>query len=141
MARAAVVGLFICLGWLSACAGKVEGAMDDTGAGVAGGSSTKPKPTPVQACQGYASTWCTKAFGCYVQVGRLNEASRQYNVDQCTKLIVDNLPCSAATSAGSGYEQCLSQIRSMACSNWNVPNEKFATIVPPSSCDQAVGFD
>lgn len=115
--------------------------MGDGGSAGSGGTAAKPKPSPVKACQTYASTWCTKAFGCYVQVGRLDEGSRQYNVDQCTQLIVDKLPCSAATSVGDAYDKCLSQIKGIACSKWNVPQTQFGTVVPPSSCDNALGFE
>jgi hypothetical protein len=143
MARAAFVGLLFGLCALGACSGKTVG---EEGAGGDSGTDkppvkTPPKPSPVKACQTYASTWCTRAFACYVQVGRLDEGSRQYNVDECTRLIVKNLPCSAATSVGGDYDKCLSQIKGIACSKWDVPQAQFATVVPPSSCDSAVGFD
>jgi hypothetical protein len=139
MVRAAFVGLLLGLCALGACSGKTveeEGAGGDSA-----GPSEPSKPAPVPACQAYASTWCTKAFGCYVQVGRLDEGSRQYNVDECTRLIIEKLPCSAATSVGGDYDKCLSQIKGIACSKWNVPQTQFATVIPPSSCDSALGFD
>jgi hypothetical protein len=144
MVRAAFVGLLLGLCALGACSGKtVSEEGDDGGDSTAGKSPVKtpPKPSPVKACQTYASTWCTKAFGCYVQVGRLDENSRQYNVDECTRLIIEKLPCSAATSVGGDYDKCLSQIKGIACSKWDVPQTQFATVIPPSSCDSAVGFD
>jgi hypothetical protein len=142
MVRAACVALLLGLSLLGACSGKT---VDDEG-GEGGESSTPPvktppKPSPVKACQTYASTWCTKAFGCYVQVGRLDEGSRQYNVDECTRLIIEKLPCSDATSVGSDYEKCLTQVKGMACSKWNVPQTQFATVVPPASCDEVVLFE
>jgi hypothetical protein len=144
MVRAAFVGLLLGLCALGACSGKTveeEGAGGDSG-GTDKSPVNKPaKPAPVPACQTYASTWCTKAFGCYVQVGRLDEGSRQYNVDECKRLIIEKLPCSAATSVGGEFDTCLSQIKGMACSKWNVPQAQFATVVPPSSCDNAIGFD
>ena len=144
MVRAAFVGLFLGLCALGACSGKTveeEGAGGDSGGSDKPPVKTPPKPSPVKACQTYASTWCTKAFGCYVQVGRLDEKSRQYNVDECTRLIVERLPCSGATSVGDDYDKCLSQIKGMACSKWNVRQAQFATVVPPSSCDSVVGFE
>ncbi|HEX2871052.1 MAG TPA: hypothetical protein VHP33_07350 [Polyangiaceae bacterium] len=139
MVRAAFVGLLSGLCALGACSGKtVEEEGDGGGSGT---GNTPSKPAPVPACRTYASTWCTKAFGCYVQVGRLDEGSRQYNVDECTRLIVEKLPCSAATSVGGDYDKCLSQIKGIACSKWDVPQAEFATVLPPSSCDSALGFD
>ena len=111
------------------CSGKTESGDDDT------------KPSPVAQCQTYASTWCNKAFGCYVEVGRLDEGSRQTNVDQCVQLITDKLPCSGVTSVSSDYDTCISQIKGMACSKWNVPSTQFGTITPPASCDNALSFE
>jgi hypothetical protein len=139
MVRAAFVGLLLGFCALGACSGQT---VEEEGSGGSGGTGKTPsKPAPVPACQTYASTWCTKAFGCYVQVGRLDEGSRQYNVDECTRLIVEKLPCSAATSVGGDYDKCLSQIKGIACSKWDVPQTQFATVLPPSSCDSALGFD
>jgi len=144
MVRAALVGLLLGLCTLGACSGKTVGEEEGDGGDSTAGKppvKTPPKPSPVKACQTYASTWCTKAFGCYVQVGRLDEGSRQYNVDECTRLIIEKLPCSAATSVGGDYDKCLSQVKGIACSKWDVPQTQFATVIPPSSCDSAVGFD
>lgn len=140
MVRAVFAGLLLGLSVLGACSGKVEG--DEEGSGGSAGKATKPpsKPSAPSACGTYASTWCTKAFGCYVQVGRLDEGSRQYNVDECTRLIVEKLPCSAATSVGGDYDKCISQIKGMACSKWDLPQTQFATVVPPTSCDEALSF-
>lgn len=144
MARAGFVGLLLGLCLLGACSGKYEG--EDSGDGGEGPTAkppvkTPPKPSPVKACQTYASTWCTRAFSCYVQVGRLDEASRQYNVDECKRLINEKLPCSAATSVGDEYDKCLTQIKGIACSKWDVPQTRFGTVVPPASCDSAIGFE
>lgn len=139
MVRAALMALLLGLSGLGACSGKTVG--DESGEG--GDSAmppTKPKPSAVVQCKTYAGTWCTKAFGCYVQVGRLEESSRQYNIDQCNKIIVDKLPCSAATSAGSNFDKCITQIKGMACSKWDVPETSFGTVVPPATCDDALLF-
>ena len=139
MVRAAFVGLLLGLSTLGACSGQFE--TDEEGNGGTAGKATKPaKPSAPTACGTYASTWCTKAFGCYVQVGRLDENSRQYNIDECTRLIVEKLPCSAATSVGGDYDQCISQIKGMACSKWDLPQTQFGTVVPPTRCDDALAF-
>jgi hypothetical protein len=137
MVRAAFIALLLGVSWLGACSGKMVG--EESGDG--GDSGMAPtKPSPVVQCQTYASTWCTKAFGCYVQVGRLEASSLQYNVDQCKKIIVEKLPCSAATSTGSDFDQCITQIKGMACSKWDVPETSFGTVIPPASCDDALLF-
>lgn len=121
------------LGGLASCAGKayVDGS---------GGASNQDDPSAVEQCQIYASTWCNKAFSCYVQVGRLDQDSLQSNVDQCIQLISDKLPCSDVTSTSTDYDKCISQIKGMACSRWNVPQTQFATVAPPASCDEALQF-
>jgi len=128
---------------LGACSGKTT---DDDGAGGDSGTDkppvkTPPKPSPVKACQTYASTWCTRAFGCYVQVGRLDEGSRDSNIAQCTQLIIDKLPCSAATGVGDDFDKCIAQVKGIACSKWDVPQTQFGSVVPPSSCDTALSFE
>ncbi len=143
MVRVFGAALLLGLVSLGACSGKTT---DDSGAGGDSGMDTPPakkppRPSPLQQCQTYAGTWCTKAFGCYVQVGRLDEGSRQSDVDQCTQLINDKLPCSAATGTGDDFDKCISQIKGMACSKWNVPQVSFVTVVPPSSCDTALSFE
>jgi hypothetical protein len=142
MVRWVFAGLLLGVGSLGACAGKSEGSSDGEGGESAKPPvKTPPKPSPPQQCATYASTWCNKAFGCYVQVGRLDQGSLQYNVDQCTQLIIDKLPCSAATGSGEDFDKCISQVKGMACSKWNVPQVSFASVVPPSSCDSALSFE
>ena len=116
---------------MGACAGKT--IESDDGASASGGSSGKPsKPapaaSPVTQCKTLASTWCNKAFGCYVKVGRIPESLRQTNVTECIKLFVEHAPCAEVTSVGAAYNQCLSQINAMDCKQWNVPQEQFGTI-------------
>jgi hypothetical protein len=122
-----------------ACSGKTVGS-DDGGSG-SGGKSSKPTPSPVAQCRTYASTWCTRAFNCYVQVGRLDEGSRQYNTDQCVQLIDNKLPCSGVSSVSRDYDKCLTQIKGMACSKWDVPQTAFGTVKPPAICDNALSFE
>ena len=114
-----------------ACSGKTltEGDDDD-----------EDTISPPQKCQTYASTWCNKAFGCYVKVGRMKESDRQRNVTECTNIIVDRLPCSEVAEVGDDYDKCISQIDGMACSRWDVPTTSFGTITPPASCDNALSF-
>jgi hypothetical protein len=130
MARVVVAALLLGLGLglVSGCSGKVEDDDDD-------------EVDPVLACRTYASTWCNKAFGCYVQVGRLDESLRQGNVDTCVSIVVDKLPCSAASSLGDDYDKCISQIKGMACSKWDVPQTQFGTVRPPASCDNALNYE
>ncbi len=101
---------------------------------------SNPAASPAKQCEDYANTWCNRSFGCYVQVGRLDEGSKKYNIDMCKKLIIDGLPCSAVQSVGSSYATCISQINAMACSKWDVPQEKFGTVAAPVSCDEALSF-
>jgi hypothetical protein len=140
MVRVVFTGLLLGLSVLGACSGKYETDEDGNGGSAGKAANPPPKPPAPTACGTYASTWCTKAFGCYVQVGRLDENSRQYNVDECTRLIVQKLPCSAATSVGGDYDKCIAQIKGMACSKWDRPQTQFATVVPPTSCDEALAF-
>src|SRR5689334_21928711 len=139
MVREVAAALLLGLVVASGCSGKVDGGDDDVAAGSAG-TASKPKPSPVTECQTYASTWCNKAFGCYVQVGRLDQASLKGNVDACVGLIVEHLPCSAVTSVSSSYNTCISQIKGMACSKWNVPQTQFASVQQPASCNEALSF-
>src|SRR5260221_9368967 len=131
MVRVYVAALLLALASPGPCSGKSQ----DDGAG---GDSAADKPSPVAQCQTYASTWCNKAFGCYVQVGRLDPDSLQSNVDECTQVINDRLPCSSVTSVSSDYDTCIAQIKGMACSKWDVPQTQFGTVVPPTSCDTAL---
>jgi len=142
MVRVAMVGLLLGFVQLGGCAGKTLEEGDD-GAAASGGKSSKPPPnnSPSTQCKTLANTWCSKAFGCYVKVGRLAEAQRKANVDSCVKLFVDHVPCSEVTSVGREYDTCISQINAMACSLWNVPEEKFGTISEPVSCESALAFD
>ena len=141
MLRGVGAALLAGLGFLAACSGKMLDDEDDTSTAGKSTKPAKPTPSPAARCETYASTWCVKAFGCYVQVGRLDEGSRQYNVDQCTSLIVDKFPCSAASSVGDDYDKCLSQIKAMACSRWDVPQTQFGTVRPPATCDEVIGFE
>ncbi len=126
--------------WLCACAGTTVGGEEEPSGGKGGSSPSKPAVSPAKQCEDYATTWCNRSFNCYVSVGRLDEASKQYNIDQCKKLIIDKLPCSAVTSVGSSYPTCISQINAMACSKWDVPKDKFGTVPVPASCDEALSF-
>ena len=120
---------------VGACSGKTVGEGDGDG-----GDTGAPAVPASKKCEAYASTWCNKAFGCYVKVGRMKESDRQRNVDECYRIIVDRLPCSEVMSVSPDYEKCVSQIKGMACSRWDVPTTQFGTIVPPSSCDEALSF-
>jgi hypothetical protein len=142
MVRVAMAGLLLGIVQLGGCAGKtLEEGDDDVAA--RGGTSSKPPPntSPVTQCKSLASTWCNKAFGCYVKVGRIAESQKKANVDSCIKLFVDHAPCSEVKSVGGDYNTCVSQINAMACSLWNVPQEQFGTIGEPVSCESALSFD
>jgi hypothetical protein len=141
MVRVALVGLLLGVVQLGGCAGKTLQEGEDTPA--SGGKANKPPPnaTPTAQCKSLASTWCNKAFGCYVKVGRLAESQRKASVDSCIKLAVDHAPCSEVTSVSNEYDTCVSQINAMACSKWNVPQEQFGSITEPVSCETALSFD
>jgi hypothetical protein len=136
-----LIGCFACVVSLAACAGRVETQGDEMSSG-GKQPSTSPTGTPAPAqCSAYASTWCNKAFGCYVKEGRLDQGSLKYNVDQCKKLIVERLPCSEVTSVTADYSKCIADIKAMSCSRWNVPQEQFATILPPTICNEVLSFE
>ena len=102
-----------------------------------GAAGETSKPSPVTECQTYASTWCNKAFGCYVQVGRIDADTAQPKVDECVEQIEGTLPCTAVTDVSDNYDKCISQINGMACSRWNVPQTQFGSVAPPVSCNDA----
>ncbi len=142
MVRVAMAGLLLGLVQLGGCAGKtLEG--DGDGGAATGGKASKPPPSasPVTQCKSLASTWCNKAFGCYVKVGRLAESQKKANVEACVNLFVQRAPCSEVTSVGGDYGTCISQINAMDCKQWNVPQEQFGTISEPVSCESALSFD
>lgn len=136
-----LIGCFVCAVSLAACAGRVESRLDEmSGGGKQPSTSPTATPAPTQ-CAAYASTWCNKAFGCYVNQGRLDKASLKSNVDQCKKLIIERLPCSEVTSVSGDYSKCIADIKAMSCSQWNVPREQFATISPPTICNEVLSFE
>jgi hypothetical protein len=140
MVREVAAALLLGLVVASGCAGKIDDG-DDAGSAGSAGKTSKPKPSPMAQCQTYANTWCNKAFGCYVQVGRLDKPSLQANVDACIGVIVGRLPCSAVTSVSSSYNTCISQVKSMPCSKWDVPQTQFPTVAAPASCTDALSFE
>src|SRR5688500_870426 len=85
--------------WLGGCAGSTVGGEDGQSTGGTGGSA--PATSPPKQCESYVGTWCSKSFGCYVQVGRLAQSALKNNVDMCKKLLIEKLPCSAVQSIGS----------------------------------------
>lgn len=141
MVRVAMAGLLLGIVQLGGCAGKTIEEGDDAVAG--GGKTSKPPPntSPVTQCKTLATTWCNKAFGCYVKVGRIAESQKKANVDSCVNLFVEHAPCAEVKSVGNDYNTCISQINAMDCKQWNVPQEKFGTIGEPISCESALAFD
>lgn len=96
---------------------------------------------PVAACNTYASTWCNRSLNCYAQVGRIDQSEADQAVPACVSVIVERLPCSAASSVEADYDTCISQIKGMACSRWNVPRLDFGNVKPPTSCETALGYE
>lgn len=134
---AAAVWLLCCS--LCSCSGQVE---DGDGNGGSAGKTSKPEPSPETRCQTYASTWCNKAFGCYVKVGRIDQSLLESDVSSCIDVIVTHLPCSAVTSVNStNYDKCNSQIKGMACSRWDVPQTQFASVAAPEVCSDVFSFE
>ncbi len=141
MLRVAAVVVFLGMGMFSGCAGSTVGGEDDD-APTAGtkGTAAPPAGNPPKQCQVYAATWCEKSFGCFVKNGKLDKASLQYNVDQCKKLIIEKLPCSAVASVSSNYDKCLADVKALSCANFNVAPEMFTSVPQPASCDEVVAF-
>ncbi|RYZ01689.1 MAG: hypothetical protein EOO73_34685 [Myxococcales bacterium] len=131
MARVVTAALLLgmALGLSLGCSGKTEDDEEDE------------EVDPVVACNTYASTWCYRAFNCYAQVGRIQQSAVEENAAACINVIVSRFPCSAASSLGEDYDSCISQVKGMACSKWDVPQLQFATVRPPTSCDTALNFE
>jgi len=121
-------------------AAAAPGSCDDGGSSSDGAAGEPAKPSPVTECQTYASTWCNKALGCYVQVGRIDQDTAQTNIDACVQQIEDGLPCTDVTDVSDTYDKCISQINGMACSRWDVPQTQFGTVTRPASCTDALVF-
>jgi hypothetical protein len=140
MVRVALAALLLVVP-LGACAGKTIEEADDGPA--SGGKTGKPPPgkSPPAQCKALATTWCNKAFGCAVKVGRMSQSLANTNTKQCIDLFVEHAPCSEVTSVGAEYGKCLSQINAMACSQWDIPQEQYGTISEPVSCETSLGFD
>jgi hypothetical protein len=142
MLRAVGVVVSLCISLGLACAGTTVGGEDtgDDDAPSGGKAPSLPGASPVKQCETYATTWCEKSFGCFVKEGRLDQGSLKYNVDQCKKLIIEKLPCSAVKSVSSTYSKCLADVKALSCSKFDVPPEQFTTVPQPSSCDEVVAF-
>lgn len=144
MLRVALVVVSFCFGLSLGCGGSTVGS-DDAGDGVAPmggkkGTGAPPAASPPKQCEAYATAWCEKSFGCFVKNGRLDAGALKYNVDQCKKLIIDKLPCSAVTSVSPRYDQCLAEVKALSCAKFDVPPEKFTSVPQPASCDEVVAF-
>jgi hypothetical protein len=130
-ARVLLGALLVCFGsvFLPGCSDTADDEEEET------------EVDPVAACNTYATTWCNRSLNCYAQVGRITQAEADESISGCTDVIVGSLPCSAATSVESDYDRCLSQVRGMPCSRWNVPRLSFGSVAPPTSCDTALGYE
>lgn len=96
---------------------------------------------PVTACYDFASAWCNRAVNCAVQVGRLDSSEADQRRSDCQADVVGARSCSAATAVEDDYDKCLSQVRGMACSRWDVPRTSWGSIAPPASCDTALSYE
>lgn len=112
------------------------------GTGSEGGQAgAADRPTPEQQCENYAITWCNKFFTCYVQVGRIGESAFQQNADECIQGVEARLPCSGATAVTGDYNACISQIKGLSCSKFDVPQTQVGVVRPPDSCSKALSFE
>lgn len=125
--RAVALGALLLSGLLPGCSGKTDEVDDEV--------------DPVAACYTYATTWCNRSLNCYAQVGRISQAEADETASACATVIVDRLPCGAASSVEADYDKCISQIKGMACSRWDVPRLNFGTVLPPASCDTALSYE
>jgi hypothetical protein len=71
---------------------------------------------------------------CLVNVGTVTEADRAVNVDVCYDTAIAAAQCKRATSVAPNYNQCLSDINSMDCARWNVPEDQLSSVGVPLSC-------
>ena len=131
MLRALTAVVLCGLVMLGACSGKY---IDQSG-GDDGGKSAP------EQCRDYASTWCNKFFNCYVKVGRLKEADKQRNIDECYRNIDGRLPCAEVTSISSDYDTCLSQVNGMSCTKFDLPKEQLTSVMTPASCSDIMSFE
>jgi hypothetical protein len=102
--------------------------------GGCGGDDAPAKSEPVQKCEDFGTTWCQQSIGCLVTVGSLPEEQRAATQEQCTDVAIAAAQCKKAISIGNSYSQCLSDIRTMDCSLWNVPQDQLSTIELPATC-------
>jgi hypothetical protein len=69
-----------------------------------------------------------------VTLGKVPDAQRASSQDTCRDVGIAGLQCKKAVSVGATYGQCISDIGSMDCATWNVPDDKYSTIQPPDAC-------
>ncbi len=82
------------------------GSCDNGGSSSDGAAGETSKPSPVTQCQTYATTWCNKSLGCYVQLGRIDADTAQTDIDECVQRIQDGLPCTDVTDVADTYDKC-----------------------------------
>ena len=101
---------------------------------LAGCGSDDGQSKPVTQCQAFADTWCSHAVGCMVEVGRLPASEQSSQTGVCKDVAVAAAQCSKAVSVGSGYDTCISQIKAIPCSTYDVDPSQASSIALPASC-------
>lgn len=112
----------------------------DNGGSSSGSAGETSTASPEAQCETYATTWCNKSFGCYVEDGRIDSDTAQTKTDECVQQIEGGLPCTSVTGVADNYDTCITQINGMACSRWNVPQTQFGSVLPPTSCNDIFVF-
>jgi hypothetical protein len=92
----------------------------------------------VTKCHDFARKWCDTTVACLITVGSVTESARAANVDVCYDTAVATGQCKRAVAVGPSYDQCLSDINSMDCARWNVPQDQLSSVGLPPSCQQII---
>lgn len=102
------------------------------------GDDSDDESPAVTKCHDFAQSWCSETIGCFVTLGKLAESERARNVDVCYDTAVAAAQCKRAVQIGATYNQCLSDISTMDCARWDVPEDQLSTVTAPATCNGVI---